>query len=97
VPGATPHHAPEDKAEAVRPLGSVGKPASQTARELGVLSKTLRSWAKQTAIDQGEREGPTTGEREVLGKLRKETKGLRKEREILKKATVHFARENGSP
>jgi transposase len=96
VPGATPHYTPEFKAEAVRLVRSASdKPASQIARELGVSDNALRSWVKQTEIDQGEREGLTTEEREELRRLRKEVKVLRQEREILKKATVFFAREDG--
>jgi transposase len=96
VPGATPRYTPEFKAEAVRLVRSAtDKPASQIAKELGVSDNTLRSWVKQTEIDQGEREGLTTEEREELRRLRKEVKVLRQEREILKKATVFFAREDG--
>jgi transposase len=94
VPGATPRYTPEFRAEAVRLLRSAThKPASEIARELGVSDNALRSWVKQAEIDQGEREGLTT---EELSKLRKEVKVLRQEREILKKATVFFAREDGS-
>src|SRR5215210_2777464 len=97
VPGATPRYTPEFKAEAVRLVRSAtDKPASQIARELGVSDNALRSWIKQAQIDQGEREGLTTEEREELTKLRIEVKVLPQEREILKKATVFFAREDGS-
>ncbi len=97
MPGATPHYTPEFRAEAVRLVRfATDKPASQIARELGVSDNALRSWVKQSQIDQGEREGFTTEEREELSKLRKEVKVLRQEREILKKATVFFAREDGS-
>jgi transposase len=97
VPGATPRYTPEFRAEAVRLVRSAtDKPASQIARELGVSDNALRSWVKQAQIDQGELDGLTTGEREELRRLRKENKVLRQEREILKKATVFFAREDGS-
>ena len=94
MPGATPRYTPEFKAEAVRLVRSTPeKPASQIARELGVSDNALRSWVKHSEIDQGEREGLTTQEREELRRLRKENKVLRQEREILRKATVFFARE----
>ena len=97
MPGATSRYTPEFKAEAVRLVRSAtDKPASQIARELGVSDNALRSWVKQAQIDHGEREGLTTEEREELRRLRKENKVLRQEREILKKATVFFAREDGS-
>ncbi len=97
MPGSTPRYTPEFRAEAVRLVRSApDKPASQIARELGVSDNALRTWVKQSKIDQGEREGLTTEEREELRKLRKEVKVLRQEREILKKATVFFAREDGS-
>src|SRR3954466_10919660 len=89
VPGATPRYTPEFKAEAVRLVRSAtDKPASQIARELGVSDNALRSWVKQAQIDQGEREGLTTEEREELRRLRRENRVLKQERDFLKKAAV---------
>jgi transposase len=62
-----------------------GKPLAEIARDLGVSAESLRHWARQEEIDQGQREGLTTTEREELRRLRRENRILREEREILKK------------
>ncbi len=78
------------KAEAVRLVRSSpdNSVAQKFAKELGVSDNSLRNWMKQFEIDQGERGGLTTEEREELRKLRKENKVLRQEREFLRKAAV---------
>ncbi|MCA1837365.1 MAG: IS3 family transposase [Gemmatimonadaceae bacterium] len=87
MPGATPSYPPEFKREAVHLVrSSPNRSVAQIARELGVSDNSLRSWLRQTEIDQGEREGLTTEEREELSRLRKENKVLRQEKEILRKA-----------
>jgi transposase len=97
MPGATPRYTPEFRAEAVRLVrSSPDKSIVQIATELGISGSSLHNWLKQSEIDAGQREGLTTQEREELRRLRKENKVLRQERDILKKATVFFAREDGS-
>jgi len=94
--GRRPSYPPQFKREAVRLVqSSPGKSVAPIAKELGVSDNSLRSWIKQTQIDQGEREGLTTEEREELRRLRKEVKVLRQEKEILRKAAAFFAREDG--
>jgi len=88
VPRAKPQYPPQFKAEAIELVRSSGKSISQIAQELGVSATSLRNWVKQDQIDQGERQGLTTEERQELRKLRKENKVLRQEREILGKAAA---------
>jgi len=91
VPGPTPHYPPEFKKEAVQLYRSSGKSIPKMAEELGIASESLRRWVRQHEVDEGEREGLTTGEREELSRLRRENKTLRQEREFLKKARPAFA------
>ena len=93
MPGATPSYPPEFKREAVRLVrSSPNRSVAQIARELGVSDNALRSWVKQAQVDQGERQGLTTEEREeLIRKLRKEVRILRQEKEILRKALRPFS------
>ncbi len=95
MPPTKPPYPPEFKEEAVRLMRSSGKPLAQISRELDVSEQTLRNWRKQLQIDEGEREGLTTSEREELARLRRENRVLKQEKEILRKATAFFAREDG--
>ncbi len=88
---------------------SRGKPSSSTAlrarrslsqrwlRNSGYpASESLRRWIRQHEIDGGEREGLLTDDREELSKLGRENRILLKqEKEVLRKAAVFFAREDG--
>jgi transposase len=96
VPGPTPHYPPEFKREAVQLYRSSEKSIPKMAKELGIADESLRRWIRQHQIDEGEREGLTTDERQELSRLRRENKTLRQEREFLKKAAVFFAKEEGT-
>lgn len=86
----------EFKAEAVRLVLDSGKSVPTVARELDLTETALRNWVRQAEVDAG-RGAPgalTSEEREELGRLRRETRTLRMEREILKKAAAFFAKES---
>ena len=88
---------PEFKAEAVR-LCKVGeRTIRQVAQDLDLTEKSLRRWVRQAEVDEGKGAAGalTTAEREELAALRRENRTLRMEREILKKATAFFAKDNG--
>lgn len=86
-------YAPQFRAEAVRLVKESGKSIGEIAKDLGIADQTLRNWVRQDEIDNGQREGLSTQEREELNKLRRENRLLREEREILKKAAAFFAKE----
>jgi transposase len=79
--------------EAVRLVRAGGKLIREVAQDLGVSEQTLRNWVRQGELDDGLRnDGLTSSEREELGRLRREVRELREEREILRKsASVFFA------
>jgi transposase len=86
----------EYKAETVRLIQSSGKSIGQMALELGIGETALRRWVEQAEVEAGRGAAGALrrSEREELVELRRENQRLRMEREILKKATAFFAKEN---
>src|SRR5271155_610381 len=86
----------EFKADAVRLVTTGGKTIAEVTKQFELTETSLRAWVKQAAIDAGN--GPpealTTAERAELVDLRKRLKRAEMERDILKKATAFFAKEN---
>ena len=86
----------EYKAGAVALVLNEGKSVAQVTKDLDLTPSSLGKWVEQARADAGKsnRGTLTTEEKDELAKLRKEVRELRLEREILKKATVFFAKEN---
>ena len=80
----------DDRGERVTPVATV-------AKDLGISESCLRRWMDQAAVDAGQRDGLTTAERKELVELRRRTRVLETENEILKRAAAYFARENVLP
>jgi transposase len=83
----------EFKREAVKLVTDQGYSLADAARSLGLDASLLRSWRLKYAPKQEGTPAMTESEQEELGRLREETRLLRMEREILKKATAFFANE----
>jgi transposase len=69
------------------------RPIAHIARDLGIEPESLRRRVRRAEIDAGEREGLAMNEREELRRLRRENFELRRSNEILKSASLFFARE----
>jgi len=84
----------EFKALAVKRVKD-GLTVGVAARELGLIDQTLRNWVK--AADAGKLSGagakPVTPEQMELTRTRAENIRLKREVEILKKATAYFAKD----
>ena len=63
------------------------------AAKLGMTNETLRKWVRQAEIEGGARPGVSSVEAERVKELEREVKELRRANEILKAASVFFARE----
>jgi transposase len=77
----------------VRLVFESGRPIAQVAADLGMHPEALRKRVRQAEIDTGRRDGLTSQEHEEIKKLRRENFELRRANEILKSASVFFAKE----
>jgi len=80
----------EYRAEVVRMCSEPGRSAYSVARELGLTCSMVSAWVRKSKLRQSG--GLSEEERRELAELRREVRSLRQEREILRKATVLFAR-----
>jgi transposase len=71
-----------------------GRPVAHIAADLGISSEVLRRRVRRAEADRGLRPDlPTTAERDEIRQLRRENFELRRANEILKSASVFFAKE----
>src|SRR5215475_13724209 len=93
MPRSRPAYPPEFRQKLIQVVRA-GRTPEQLAKQFEPTAQTIRNWVAQADADGGRRpEVLTSVEREELGRLRKENRKLRLEREILAKATAWFARE----
>ena len=86
----------EYKLAAVRKVLVDGLSYCQVARDLGIRDNMIHNWRKKFEADGTlEANGVLESSKDAeLARLQKENAELRREREILKKATAFFAKEN---
>jgi transposase len=84
----------EFREQAVRLVLDEGKSIGAASRDLDLTESSLRKWVERARADRGKGKPNvlTSAERDELGRLRKEVRELRTEREILKKAAAFFAK-----
>lgn len=85
----------EFKAEAIQLAKSGEKSIAEVAEDLGIPKNSLYSWVSKARPEERSslKSNPIDSEKEIL-RLKKENRLLKMERDILKKATAFFAKEN---
>lgn len=95
------HYPPEFKAEAIKLVLEQGYPCRQAGKQLGIPHKTLANWVRpqrkqqrSAQIAEGVAKDDPAALRARIAELEKQLRRAEMEREILKKATAYFAKEN---
>lgn len=86
----------EFKLNAISLVKEQGYSQTEAARSLDIRSKLLSRWIQEYQCEEDNAfrgNGKLTAEQQELRQLREENKRLKMEKEILKKATVFFAKE----
>ena len=84
-------------AEALPEHASVHAASKHVGGLLGISPDTLRIWHRQSQIDTGSKSGVTTDIATENRRLQKENAELRKANEVLKAASIFFAKELDRP
>ncbi len=82
----------EFRDDVVRVAQKHDAPLSQIARDFGVSEATLHNWLKRADIEDGNRPGLNEAERAEMRALKKRTRLLEQENEILRRAAIYFAK-----
>jgi transposase len=96
MPKSRPPYAAEFRRQMVE-LVRAGRTPEELSREFEPSAQAIWNWVRRAERDEGRRDdGLTSAERDELGRLRRENRQLRQERDILAKAAAWFARETGA-
>lgn len=106
TPGSptTRRYSPEEKARSVRlvrqlrkELGTSHGTIGRVAEQIGCGVESLRTWVKQSDIDDGVEPGVTSAEAKRIRELEQENRELRRANDLLKRASAFFAAELDRP
>lgn len=69
-------------------------PLKQIAKDFGISEGCIHNWMKAADVKDGVRPGVTEDERTELRELRKRTKLLEQENEVLRRAAAYLSQAN---
>lgn len=84
---------PEFKADVARVARRGDRPVAEVAADFDVSLESVRRWKRQAERDDGMKDGLTTAEQSELVQLRRRTRRLEQENEILRRSTAYFAKD----
>ena len=84
---------PEFKGDVVAVARRGDLSINEVAADFDISPESVRRWMRQADIDDGVRDGLTTAEQTELVQLRRKTRRLEMENEILRRAAAYFARD----
>ena len=67
---------------------------AQIAKDFGIHEGTLNKWIRQAEIDAGNKPGKSTDESAELRDLRRRTRLLEQENEVLRRAAAYLSQAN---
>src|SRR4029453_19484921 len=95
MPRTRPPYPPELRRRLVE-LVRAGQTPEELARKFEPSGSAIRNWVVQAARDDGRRsDGLTSDEKDELCRLRRENRGLRGGKEILRRGAAWFAKGTG--
>ena len=66
---------------------------AEVAADFDISIESVNRWMRQADVDDGIRDGLTTAEQSELVQLRRKTRRLEMENEILRRAAAYFAKD----
>ena len=66
---------------------------AEVAADFDVSVESVRRWMRQADVDDGVKDGLTTAEQDEVVQLRRKTRRLEMENEILRRAAAYFAKD----
>ena len=67
---------------------------NQVAKDFGISEGSLLNWMKKADIEDGKRPGVSEDERKELRELKKRTRLLEQENEVLRRAAAYLSQAN---
>ena len=84
---------PEFKRDVVRVARRGDLTIAEVAVDFDVSPESVRRWMRQADIDDGVKDGLTSAEQAEIVQLRRKTRRLEMENEILRRAAAYFAKD----